>query len=105
MDTTLLRETSRRLGRTVWAYVSKTPERKWTATGIGIAFVASIIFVPPIGIAAFGGAIAGWWIVVAVVTVIGAFAGNRVGIEMERRQVLRGKHEDPAGGVTLDSNC
>ena len=95
MDITLLRETSRRLGTGVWASITKTTERKWTVAGIGLTFVAALIFVPPLGIAAFGTAIAGWWIVVAVMTVFGAFAGNRMGIEVERRQAMRDKREDP----------
>lgn len=98
MDSTELRKTSLRLWNKVRAYVLKTPERKWTAAGVGLAFVVACIFAPPIGIAAFGGAIAGWWIVVAMVTLFGAFAGNRMGIEMERRQVRRDKRKDPSGG-------
>lgn len=81
--------TSRRLWERARAYVTKTPERKWTAVGIGLGFGVALVFVPPLGIAAFGGAIAGWWIVVGVVTVIGAFVGNRAGIEVERRQARR----------------
>lgn len=98
MELTELRETSRRLWNRARAYVTKTPERKWTAAGIGLGFGVALIFVPPLGIAAFGGAIAGWWIVVLVVTVFGAFAGNRAGIEVERRQAQRGQQKDPTGG-------
>lgn len=71
------------------AYVTKTSERKWTAAGIGIAFGLALIAVPPLGIAAFGTAIAGWWLVVAVVTIFGGLAGNRLGIELERRRSRR----------------
>lgn len=98
MDSTELRNTSLRLWNKTRTYVMKTSERKWTVAGIGFAFLVACIFVPPLGIAAFGTAIAGWWIVVAVVTVLGAFAGNRMGIEVERRQVLREKREEPSGG-------
>lgn len=81
-----LTKTSLRLWRATIAYVTGTPERKWTAAGIGLAFGVALIVVPPLGIAAFGGAIAGWWIVVAVVTLFGGMAGNRVGVEIERRR-------------------
>jgi hypothetical protein len=48
-----------------------------------------LILVPPLGIAAFGGAVAGWWIVVAIVTLFGGMAGNRWGVELERRRGSR----------------
>lgn len=98
MELDALRATSRRLWDKARAYITKTPERKWTAAGIGLGFGAALVFVPPLGIAAFGGAIAGWWIVVLVVTVIGAFAGNRAGIEVERRQARQEPPSDPTGG-------
>lgn len=79
-------KTSVRLWRAATAFVTKTSERKWTAAGIGLAFGVALILVPPLGIAAFGGAVAGWWVVVAVVTVFGGMAGNRWGIELERRR-------------------
>ncbi|KRA96531.1 hypothetical protein ASD83_15610 [Devosia sp. Root685] len=93
-----LRNTSRQLWSKARAYITKTPERKWTAAGIGLGFGVALIFVPPLGIAAFGGAIAGWWIVVGVVTVIGAFAGNRAGIEVERRQAQRKQQNNVTRG-------
>lgn len=98
MNFDALRHTSRQLWSKARAYVTKTPERKWTAAGVGLGFGVALIFVPPLGIAAFGGAIAGWWIVVGIVTVIGAFAGNRAGIEVERRQAQRGQQNGPTGG-------
>ena len=98
MNVQALSSTSRRLWSRARAYITKTPERKWTAAGIGLGFGVALIFVPPLGIAAFGGAIAGWWIVVGVVTLIGAFAGNRAGIEVERRQAQRGHQKDGTGG-------
>lgn len=79
-------KTSLRLWRAAAAYVTKTRERKWTAAGIGLAFGVALILVPPLGIAAFGGAVAGWWIVVAIVTLFGGMAGNRWGVELERRR-------------------
>lgn len=98
MELDALRATSRRLWNMARTYVTKTPERKWTAAGIGLGFGAALIFVPPLGIAAFGTAIAGWWIVAGVVTAFGAFAGNRAGIEMERRRAKQGKRNGPTGG-------
>jgi cobalamin synthase len=80
------KKTSRGLWQAAGAYVTKTSERKWTAAGVGIALGLALIAVPPLGIAAFGTAIAGWWIVVAVVTIFGGMAGNRLGIELERRR-------------------
>ena len=94
MNFDALRHTSRQLWSKARAYVTKTPERKWTAAGVGLGFG----LVPPLGIAAFGGANAGWWIVVGVVTVIGAFAGNRAGIEVERRQARQVSPSDTTGG-------
>lgn len=79
-------KTSVRLWRAGIAFVTRTPERKWTAAGIGLAFGVALILVPPLGIAAFGGAVAGWWIVVGIVTLIGGMAGNRWGVELERRR-------------------
>lgn len=98
MNFTELQNTSRQLWNKARAYVTKTPERKWTAAGIGLGFGIALIFVPPLGIAAFGGAIAGWWIVVLVVTAFGALIGNRAGIEAERRRVKQGEPNGPTGG-------
>ncbi|CAN7570474.1 hypothetical protein LJR016_004164 [Devosia sp. LjRoot16] len=79
-------EISLRLWRASVAYVTKTPERKWTAAGVGLGFGVALILVPPLGIAAFGGAMAGWWIVVTIVTLFGGMAGNRWGVQLERRR-------------------
>lgn len=98
MELGALWATSRQLWGRTRAYVIKTPERKWTVAGIGLAFGLALIFVPPLGIAAFGGAIAGWWIVVGLVTMFGAFIGNRAGIEVERRQARRDEQSGPTGG-------
>lgn len=84
-----LTKNSRRLWRASAAYITKTPQRKWTAAGVGLGFGVALILVPPLGIAAFGGALAGWWIVVAIVTVFGGMAGNRWGVELERRRSKR----------------
>jgi len=81
-----LTATSHRLWKACLDYVTKTTERKWTTAGVGIGLGLAFILVPPLGIAAFGGAIAGWWIVVLVVALFGGFAGNRWGIELERRK-------------------
>jgi hypothetical protein len=68
-----------------------------------LGFGVALIFVPNLGITAFGGAIAGWWIVVGVVTVIGAFAGNRAGIEVELRQPQRGSGRLSRGVIAVRS--
>jgi threonine/homoserine efflux transporter RhtA len=86
MNLQSLNTMSRRMWRASLAYVTKTTERKWTTAGIGLGLGVAFILVPPLGIAAFGGAIAGWWIVVIIVAVFGGFAGNRWGIELERRK-------------------
>lgn len=81
-----LKQTSRVLYSRTAAYITKTPERKWTAVGVALGFGIALIFVPSLGIAAFGTAFAGWWLVVGVVTVFGALLGNRAGIEIQRRR-------------------
>ncbi|RST87522.1 hypothetical protein EJC49_04675 [Aquibium carbonis] len=82
-------KTSLRLWRGLAAYVTKTPERKYTAAGIGLGFGMALIFVPPLGIVAFGAAITGWGIVVAIVTLFGGMVGNRWGVELERRRAKK----------------
>ena len=79
--------TAARMWTAAVAYTTRTPQRKWTSAGIALGFGVALIAVPPLGIAAFGTAIAGWWLVALVVTAFGAFAGNRVGVEFERRGV------------------
>lgn len=81
-----LRENSRLLWSKGRNYVMKTPERRWTAGGAVLATVVGSILVPPMGIVALGGGIAGWWIVVVMLTLFGVLIGNRVGIEVGRRQ-------------------
>jgi len=74
------------LYRRASGFVTKTAQRKWSAVGASLGLGLGLIFAPSIGIAAFGGAIAGRWIVVAVITVFGALIGNRLGVEVERRR-------------------
>lgn len=81
-----LKLTSAALYERAAGYVTKTPERKWTAVGVALGFGGALILVPPLGIAMFGTAFAGWWLVVGIVTALGALLGNRVGIEVQRRK-------------------
>ena len=69
-------------------YLGKTPERKWTAAGIALAFGLSLIFMPGFGIAAFGGAISAWGFGIFVFTIFGALVGNRAGIEVQKRRSM-----------------
>lgn len=81
--------TSGRLWKALVRYVMASPERKWTVWGIAIAFGISVVAVPPLGIAAFGTAIAGWWLVALVLTIVGGFAGNRWGIQVDRNRAKK----------------
>ncbi len=76
----------RRAAQGVAAFLSRTPQRKWTAVGAALGLGTGLIVVPPLGIAAYGGAIAGSWLVVLVVMAFGALIGNRAGVEVERRR-------------------
>lgn len=80
-----LKTTSAALFGRTQAFATKTPERKWTAVGLALGFGFALILVPPLGIAVFGTAFAGWWLAVAIVTAFGALVGNRAGIEVQRR--------------------
>lgn len=75
--------TGKRMRVIAQRYLLSTPQRKWTTYGVAAAFVLSVVLMPPIGIAVFGGAFAAWWLAVGVVTVIGALIGNRVGVHAE----------------------
>lgn len=86
MDRLQLKRTSADLYRRSRLFITKTPQRKWTAVGVAVGLGLALIAVPPLGIAAFGGAVAGWWLVVLVVTIFGALIGNRAGVEVERRR-------------------
>lgn len=63
--------------------------RAWTtsffAGGLGLASV----LMPPLGIAVFGTAFAGWWLAVFVMTVFFGLVGNRFGVEREKAALLR----------------
>lgn len=75
----------RQLYRLSWS----TTQRRWT-TGAAIAgFAIAAIYVPGLGIASGGGAFAGWWLVVGVVTLLFALIGNRLGIGREKAELIR----------------
>lgn len=78
--------TSRRTWRATLAYVTKSTERKWTAAGAGLGVGAALILVPPLGLAARGGAISGRGIIALFVVMFCILAGNRLGIAFDRRK-------------------
>lgn len=67
----------------------RTAQRRWTAIGVAVALFLTTAFIPSLGIAIFGTAFAGWWIVLGVMALLGGLAGNRVGIGREKATLIR----------------
>ncbi|OBY05976.1 hypothetical protein BAE36_17390 [Rhizobium leguminosarum bv. trifolii] len=67
----------------------RTAQRRWTTIGVGAALILTSAFIPNLGIAIFGTAFAGWWVVLGVMALLGGLAGNRVGIGREKATLIR----------------
>ena len=83
------RRATRFLGRQFVRLAWTTTQQKWTTAGICAATITTIAFVPNLGIAIFGTAFAGWWVVLFVTAMLGGLAGNRVGVGREKAALLR----------------
>ncbi|AIC28136.1 hypothetical protein IE4771_CH03042 [Rhizobium etli bv. mimosae str. IE4771] len=67
----------------------RTAQRRWTTIRVAVALILTTAFIPSLGIAIFGTAFAGWWVVLGVMALLGGLAGNRVGIGREKATLIR----------------
>jgi hypothetical protein len=47
------------------------------------------LLVPPLGIAVFGTAFAGWWVAVILTTIFFGLIGNNLGVRREKAKLVR----------------
>ncbi|TAY75186.1 hypothetical protein [Rhizobium ruizarguesonis] len=83
------RAASRFMFRMFLRFAWRTSQRRWTTVGVAVALFLTTAFIPNLGIAVFGTAFAGWWIVLGVMALLGGLAGNRVGIGREKATLIR----------------
>ena len=69
-----------RLIRHAWT----TTQQKWTTSFVVGGLILATVVMPPLGIAVFGTAFAGWWFAVFLMTLVCGLVGNRFGIGRER---------------------
>lgn len=81
--------TARFMRRQFVRHAWTTTQQKWTTSFIFGGLLIATIAVPPLGIAVFGTAFAGWWLTVFLMTLFFGLVGNRVGIGRERAALLR----------------
>jgi hypothetical protein len=70
-----------------WAWT--TTHQKWTTSFAIGGLVVATLLVPPVGIAVFGTAFAGWWLTVFIVASFSGLIGSRLGIGREKATLLR----------------
>jgi len=83
------RAASRFMFRMFLRFAWRTAQRRWTTIGLAIGLILTTAFVPSLGIAIFGTAFAGWWVVLGVMTLLGGLVGKRVGIGREKATLMR----------------
>lgn len=83
------RATARFMRRQIIHRAWTTTQQKWTTSFVIGGLALASVVMPPVGIALFGTAFAGWWLAVFVMTVFFGLVGNRFGIGREKAAILR----------------
>lgn len=66
-----------------------TRQQKWVTAGVILGIIIGSGIVPSFGLAAFGTAIAGWWLAVVMIALFGGFMGHYLNLRSELAKLKR----------------
>ena len=85
--------TLRKLATVIRKHSLKTTTRRWATGGAMVAMLVAVVFLPAMGLALKGTAVAVWWPAVAIMMIFGALVGGVIGLNKTNKNL----HKEIAG--------